>query len=124
MLRVEVPGRPVPKARPRFNSAGGIWTPSSKAEEAVAWYFVRYKDLFPSGPVKVRAEFFCNPRQRADADNLLKLVCDAITRAGVWRDDFQAADKIASRYTVPEGEERTVVFLGRPMDFRERPDAN
>lgn len=80
-------------------------------------YFVRHRGAFPDGPVKVRYEFYCNPRQRSDSENLSKLISDAMTKAGVWGDDHQCTDLIVSRRTVPVGEERTVVFLSRPADW-------
>lgn len=117
MIRVVIPGRPVPKARPRINrTSGGVWTPSEKQEIAASWFFLRYRDEFPEGQVKVRMLFLVNKRQRADVTNLTKLYEDAMNRARVWKDDFQAVDVNGRRLVVEDGDEKTVVWAGRPTE--------
>jgi Holliday junction resolvase RusA-like endonuclease len=53
---------------------------------------------------------------KPDADNVAKLVLDALTRAGVWRDDTQVAGLVVWRWRLPldersehVGQERTEV---------------
>ncbi len=41
------------------------------------------------GPVSIRIIAFAPDRRRRDLDNLLKATLDALTHAGVWRDDSQ-----------------------------------
>lgn len=114
MLRVTIPGKPVPKDRPRFTNTGNIWSRSSEHEAQVALLFARYRGLFPTGNVATRMLFLTNPKQRADSDNLEKLVLDAMEKAGVYANDRQVNDSAKHRYTVDYGQEQSVVWVGRP----------
>lgn len=60
------------------------------------------------GPVTVRVEFYLPrpktapkrveaPAKKPDLDKLLRAVCDALTSAGVWRDDAQVVSVTASK---------------------------
>ena len=113
MFTVEIPGKPVPKARPR-PGARGWYVPSAKSQEAVAMYFMQHRGRFPEGPVIVDTEFDVNPRSRADEDNLRKLVLDAMQNAGVFGNDHQVTGGTTARRIVSTGKERTVVHFGRP----------
>lgn len=93
-------GAPVSKARARWNEKSrSFYTPagSRDAQTALAW---RFKEAMRGtgpflGPVAIIAKFYRPNRQRIDADNLMKLVMDAATKAGVWRDDCQVAAQAA-----------------------------
>lgn len=87
-------GPPASKARARWaRTSQRAYTPASTRteEEALAWAF--FQGGFPEGPflgnVAILAVFYRPNHQRIDADNLMKLVLDAGTRAGLWRDDSQ-----------------------------------
>lgn len=87
------PGPPVSKSRARWSKKSGrFYTPGSTktAEESVAWHFKSELcgEKF-AGNVAVLAVFIRPNRQRIDADNLMKLVLDAGTKAGAWDDDSQ-----------------------------------
>lgn len=58
---------------------------------------------------------------KPDADNIAKLVMDALTKAGVWVDDTRVARLVVERWYLPVGVdgsqvgvERTEVEVGRP----------
>ncbi len=50
---------------------------------------------------------------KPDADNVAKLVMDALTRAGVWRDDTLVARLTVIRWWLPLGEDSRPVGLER-----------
>lgn len=91
-------GAPVSKARARWSRKGHFYTPDTTqgAEEALAWRFREVVKGRPwKGNVALAAVFFRPNHQRIDADNLMKLVLDAGTKAGVWDDDCQVTHQIA-----------------------------
>lgn len=95
-VRVVIEGQPLPAARPRVTKKG-TYTPKPNRihEEAVTWE-IRLALRQPhkgtvtfSEHVAVYVVFYRRDRHRVDADNLLKLVLDAATKAGAWHDDSQ-----------------------------------
>jgi crossover junction endodeoxyribonuclease RusA len=109
-MRLEIPGRPVPKARPRRAPAGHFYTPSTTRayEEDVAWY-ARLSRVRFDGAVKVTAEFYMRP-PRGDTDNLVKAVNDGLQKGGVIRDDVEIVEFHGKRIEVERPEdEKTVV---------------
>lgn len=108
VLEFVVDGEPAVKARPRMARRGGsvhVYTPTATktAEEVMGW---RARAALPKGwqvdgdtCFGVMAVFFSSTWQRRDADNMLKLVCDALTGI-VWVDDSQVSEvsaKVAAR---------------------------
>lgn len=118
--------RGLPKAQPRVKAAriGGftrVYTPKGADE----WKSIIRMECFKvwdrvqfSGPVSLLVEFyFPRPKKhfkkgalragspifhdiRPDFDNLAKAVADALTNAGVWRDDSQIASfNLVKRYS-------------------------
>lgn len=92
VLRVEWDGEPVTKSR-----AQGVDTVRQAEERIVA---VARRAGFSSAPDSahsfgVFAKFFSGTWQRRDVDNMLKLVCDALTGI-VWIDDDQVSEMSAS----------------------------
>lgn len=110
ILRLTIPGDPVPKARPRMGRGGIVYTPTKTktAEQAIAWAVkAAYGAKEPhSGPVmailtyRMRVPTSWNkvaknaaiggqilPTGKPDVDNLAKLTLDAIVEAGVIPDD-------------------------------------
>ena len=111
MIKINVPGVPVPQARPRFTRTGHAYeTAKCKAYKAVVAAAERaaMKGKEPiTGPVLVVCQFFLpipkgwvkakrkdalddviRPLKRPDGDNLEKLIWDALTGI-VWSDDAQ-----------------------------------
>ena len=57
------------------------------------------------GPIKVVAEVYPPDRRRRDLDNAWKSAGDALTHAGVWRDDHQICDlRLVRMDTRPGGQ--------------------
>jgi len=84
-------GAPVSKSRARWSrKSGRFYTPGATvaAEDQLAQ---RFRDAMGGetiqGSVAIVATFFRPNYQRIDADNLMKLVMDSATKAGVWVDD-------------------------------------
>ncbi len=91
-LTLTVPGRPVPKARPRVGANGHVYTPkeTQQAEAAVGWAArgaLRGKKP-TTGPVSITVAFHVADRRRRDVDNLLKTVLDGLNGIA-WADDSQ-----------------------------------
>ena len=98
-ITIVVPGRPVPKGRPRV-VRGHAYTPAATvvAEHRIA-FLARAVGARPiECPVAVRAEFFFKDgRARADIDNLAKLVLDALNGVA-FKDDRQVVSLEATIY--------------------------
>lgn len=93
VLRVELPGEPVPKGRPRHGN-GNTYTPrrTKQAEDTVGWTL---RSLW-RGPADADSLFmltlwFHVSAIKADIDNLLKLVMDS-GNGIVWADDRQVRE--------------------------------
>lgn len=90
MWMVTHPGPPISKARARWSGKGHTYTPqrTATAEQSLA---VRLADSMKGetlgGSVAIIATFYRQNYQRVDADNLMKLVMDAATKAKLWKDD-------------------------------------
>lgn len=87
-------GPPISKARARMMKAGWMYTPkqTTTAQKALALDFLGVSPLGRppmTCNVAIVAIFYRQNLQRVDGDNLMKLVMDAATEAGVWRDDCQ-----------------------------------
>jgi crossover junction endodeoxyribonuclease RusA len=91
-----VPGKPVPKQRPRVVN-GRAFTPAEtrEAEKRIAWV-ARAAGWTPlDGRLAVALEFVCASNVRGDLDNLAKLALDALNGIA-WRDDKQVVRLSAS----------------------------
>lgn len=109
-----VEAEPVSKARARVNThTRRSYTPARtmKAEALVAQHF---KDALNGQTFKtsvaIVAVFFRPNYQRIDADNLMKLVLDAGTKAGAWVDDSYIVAQ-ASFVELDRERPRTIVAL-------------
>ena len=103
--RVFVKGIPKAQPRPRMTANGHVYNPDSADawKEEVKAAFTAYSGERITAPVHLRVYFFMPvPKgmkieskdnryvphiKKPDADNLLKAVMDAMTEAGVWKDD-------------------------------------
>jgi len=105
---------PLPKARPRLSS-GRIYTPkrTAGAEESLAWSWREATKHLEKldGTLALVALFYRSNQRRVDGDNLLKLVMDSGTKAGVWYDDSQVT-ACASVMHLDTERPRTVIGLG------------
>lgn len=104
-----IPGRPVPKGRPRFGN-GRTYTPvkTQKEEQRIA---LAYKGPCYTGAVSITLNFwFSRPKtnrkefmtQRPDCDNLAKLVTDALN-GKAYVDDQQIVElKVSKNWAVAQ----------------------
>ena len=120
-LTFTVPGRPVPKGRPRF-ARGHAYTPKKTrdAEAKVKALALVARQEGPrkpfSGHIGVSLVFWVAPGRRVDIDNLIKTVFDSCNGV-LWDDDSQVSALTACRvYGSPERTDVTVQML---MDDRE-----
>lgn len=106
---VWVPGRPVPQSRPRL---GRSWRGKSQVHEldrvkawkaAVAWHVKAAGVQVVSGPVEVGLCFVLEPGQRADLDNTIKSVLDALIGVA-YHDDDQVVALGATKMTAGPGD--------------------
>ncbi|OHU29059.1 RusA family crossover junction endodeoxyribonuclease [Mycobacteroides chelonae] len=106
-----VPGVPWSKKRPRFTRRGGAYhDPDDKQAEETTAVYLRATVRRPyTGNVALACVFYRPNRQRVDADNLLKHVCDAANGI-LWVDDSQCTG-ITAVIDLDRGEPRTVVAI-------------
>jgi Holliday junction resolvase RusA-like endonuclease len=122
-----VNGIPKAQPRPRMSTSGHVYNPPSADawKEEIKVAFLPYRHRKPlTEPIHLRVDFFLPKPKRLkigelgrvphtkkpDADNLLKAVMDAMTEAGVWKDDalvfwpecpkWYAQDKTGAKITV------------------------
>lgn len=104
-----IPGRPVPKGRPRFGN-GRTYTPvkTQKEEQRIA---LAYKGPCYTGAVSITLNFwFSRPKtnrkefmtQRPDLDNTVKIVTDALN-GKAYVDDQQVVEIKASKNWCVDG---------------------
>ncbi len=89
LLRFEVPGRPVPKGRPRMTRTGGVYTPKTTVDYeklvAAAWN-TKYGMLALNGRLRVTINIYTDRHAKQDVDNLAKSILDGMQRAGAFSD--------------------------------------
>lgn len=116
-------GDPASKARPRFSpKTGRTYTPAATeaAENLLAMTFrLAFGSRVLDGNVAIAAVFYRPNRQRIDADNLMKLVLDAGTKAGIWHDDSQVTAQ-ASVVEFDAEQPRTLIAVGPTASTLER----
>ena len=111
-MKYPIPGKPVPKGRPRVNKNGRTWTPARtrQYEELVALHTkaamarerwehdgnVRVELAIEKHQVVVNVE----PSERErfgqfDVDNVFKAVADGMEKAGVFKNDRRIVEMVA-----------------------------
>ena len=136
-ILLEVPGQPVPQPRPRVSTRGGFGRAYTPKDHAIHAYRQAIELIAKGrrieGPVRLRVDaIFARPAShwrkhdlkadaprwpRADGDNVLKGVADALTDAGVWDDDDQVVEwTIRKRYASRSEQARTVIRITEDAD--------
>ena len=131
-ISLEVPGQPVPQPRARISTRGGFgraYTPTAHPIHAYRQAVqLAARDARVSGPVRLAIEaVFARPPSHwlksglkkdaprwpnADGDNVAKGVADALTDAGVWRDDDCVVEwVIVKRYAARKEAARTMIRI-------------
>lgn len=123
--RFTVPGRPVPKGRPRLGRGRTYTPPSTVAyEQAVGWCARSAHRGQPlPGPVAVRLELHLVATRRGDVDNYAKSLLDGM-QGIVLLDDRQVRRLEVERHDAPgAGQERAEVLVvpyARPVSTTTR----
>lgn len=118
LFECRIDGDPAAYGRPRMTKNGHAYTPKKTREfkEYMAWVMKAARK--ESGFLKtdtdqygVRAVFYRSNYQRIDIDNLLKMLLDSVTYAGLWKDDAMVTE-IAARVVKghPEPHQRFVIY--------------
>ena len=140
MIKIRIPGEPIPQARPRATSRGGkagVYEPrrSKIYKDMVRVTIMKAIGLpgqtngaaYPSGvplQVVIRAYHSCpksdqrvrtpTPQRwrvaRPDIDNICKAVLDACGDGYLWHDDAQVVRLVAEHYTAAQGDKPCVII--------------
>ena len=111
MYFITIPGPPWSKSRPRFGTKHGYTDPKDRvAEMRTANAFRDVVDQPFTGNVALTCIFYRHNRQRVDADNLLKHVCDSGNNV-LWIDDAQITSVTGIVELDPDSP-RTIVMIG------------
>jgi Holliday junction resolvase RusA-like endonuclease len=114
VLRMTIPGDPIPKGRPRF-AHGHAYTPrrTRQAERAIAILARTHLSIgerWPvDGPLAITLSFHC--RRASDLDNLIKLVADTL-QGVVYKNDRQIVVLNAARHDASK-DPRTEIAVHR-----------
>ncbi len=105
-----VPGRPVPKQRPRMGRGGHMYTPrrTRDYEQLVGQCALAAGAKRNREPVAVRLEIHVRPSLRLDVDNVAKSVLDGCNGV-VWDDDARV--RCLEVVRVDDDDERVVVTI-------------
>lgn len=111
MVSFTIPGRPVPKQRPRVGRNGNMYTPnkSREYEKTVGW---AAKQVFKnpiSGPVSLQVRLHLTSTS-GDLDNYIKTIQDGLNKIA-WLDDRQVIQLKASLNVRPGIRERAEVVI-------------
>ena len=113
-----IPGRPVPKQRPRMGPNGHVYTPKNCREyekKVAATAYTVFRRPY-AGPVALEVNFFLTSRP-GDLDNYVKAVSDGLNRIA-YQDDRQVVE-LKAKLTVMKGisERAEVTIRALPLKF-------
>jgi len=113
--KVDVPGEPVAKQRPRVGAHGSVYTPrETKAFERTVALIAKVKlpRYKAEDRLVVDLTFYCSS-QAKDLDNMCKSVLDGLQKAGIFKNDSQVMELHARKIRTAPGEEsRTEIQVG------------
>lgn len=109
-IRITVPGRPVPKARPRLGIQGRtayIYTPEKtlEYEKLVGWIAKSLGCRPVQGPISVALDVFT--RRKMDVDNVAKSVLDGLNGIA-YEDDDQVVELLVRKHLVKDAADERV----------------
>ncbi len=113
MVTMTIPGRPVPKQRPRVGRNGNIYTPKKcrDYEKEVARLAREVFKKPYEGPVSLQVRVYL-ATPGGDLDNYVKSISDGLNGVA-WRDDSQVTSIKAKLYVRPGESERAEVIVRR-----------
>lgn len=109
-IRITIPGRPIPKGRPRLGMSGRkayVYTPPKTAEyEKLVGWVAKCSGCKPvAGPVSVELDVYV--RSRMDLDNVAKSVLDGLNGVA-YADDGQIVELRARKHKVKNRQDERV----------------
>ena len=110
MTRFTVPGRPVPKERPRFNTRTrhAYTPPRTQAYEAmVGWHARVARVMLTEKPIILRVRAYTHTKNHGDIDNIAKAVADALI--GIAYVDDKQVQRIEAEWSL--GEDRVEIEI-------------
>lgn len=110
MMRFTVPGRPVPKGRPRFNTrTGHAYTPrrTQDYQAKVGWHARIAQTMLTEKPVVLRVWAYTHTKSHGDVDNIAKAVADALI--GIAYIDDKQVQRIEAEWSL--GEDRCEIEI-------------
>ncbi len=114
MIKLTIPGRPVPKGRPRLGVRGRkafVYTPPAtrEYEKIVGWVAKSLGCRPVEGPVSVSLRVFC--RRKMDVDNVAKSILDGLNGIA-YEDDDQVVELRVRKFKVKnKAEERVEIEI-------------
>ena len=114
VIKLTIPGRPVPKARPRLGVHGRkayVYTPpqTKEYEKLVGWVAKSAGCRPVEGPVSVALSVYV--KGRLDADNIAKSILDGLTGVA-YEDDDQVVELLVKKHKVKrKAEERVEIEI-------------
>ena len=108
-IKIIIPGRPVPKGRPRFGRNGQVYTPKKtrEYEELVGWYTKQCMTEPLKGNVMLHIKTYVKKNIFPDLDNIAKAIMDGLNGIA-YKDDRQVMCLTVQRL---RGEERVEILL-------------
>lgn len=92
LLRCNIPGRAVPKGRPRFSKYGGVYSPKTTVEyekHVAQCWVAKYGETALEGRLRVVISVHTDRHAKQDVDNLAKSILDGLQNAGAFAEGDQ-----------------------------------
>ena len=99
----------------RTRKGGVMLNPKARAYREEVIYLVGKVHTMLTGRLAVRIDAYAPDRRKRDISNLEKCIGDALTHAGVWKDDEQIDQLIINRKSI-EAPGRVIVTI-KQLDF-------
>ena len=111
-IRIIIPGRAVPKARPRLGRGGRVYTPKKirEYEELVGWYAKQYIPEPLEGDIELHVKVYVKNNVFPDIDNIAKSIMDGLNGVA-YKDDRQVACLTIQRILLRGQEEKVEIEL-------------